>query len=94
MTKTLGKKGALGGPLAALVYGAIAVLVVVMVVAFGQQFLVTTQGSFTTNSAAFNSTTQGITGLGTFSSNIGTIALALVLLVIIGLLIGVASGRI
>jgi hypothetical protein len=82
------KKGEMGGWSGALVGGAIAVVIVVMTVAFGQQFLTTAGTNFAANSAAANSTTLGITGLGTFSSNIGLIALAVVLVAVIGLLLG------
>ena len=94
------KKGEFGGWAAGLIGGAIAVVVVVMTVAFGQQFLSQSATNFVTNTAgcnstvtagcggAFNSTQQGITGLGTFSSNIGLISLAVVLVAVIGLLIG------
>lgn len=81
-------KGEFGGWAAGLIGGAIAVVVVVMTVAFGQQFLTTAGTNFAANSAAANSTTNGITGLGTFSSNIGLISLAVVLVSVIGLLIG------
>jgi len=82
------KKGEFGGWAAGLIGGAIAVVVVVMTVAFGQQFLTSANTNFTANSAASNSTLQGITGLGTFSSNIGLISLAVVLVAVIGLLVG------
>lgn len=82
------KKGQMGGWSGALIGGAIAVVVVVMTVAFGQQFLTTASTNFAANSAAANSTTLGISGLGTFSSNIGIIALAVVLVAVIGLLLG------
>ena len=94
------KKGEFGGWAAGLIGGAIAVVVVVMTVAFGQQFLTQSSTNFITNVAgcnstaqttcggAFNSTREGITGLGTFSSNIGLISLAVVLVAVIGLLVG------
>ena len=94
------KKGEFGGWAAGLIGGAIAVVVVVMTVAFGQQFLTTSGSNFITNTAgcnstavtacgaAYNSTVSGITGLGTFSSNIGLISLAVVLVAVIGLLVG------
>lgn len=88
------KKGqVMSGWAGGLIGGAIAVVVVVMTVAFGQQFLTTAGTNFAANSAAANSTTQGITGLGTFSSNIGLISLAVVLVSVIGLLIGLWLSR-
>lgn len=88
------KKGqAMDGWAGALIGGAIAVVVVVMTVAFGQQFLTTAGTNFTAGSAAANSTTDGITGLGTFSDNIGLIALAVVLVAVIGLLLGLWYSR-
>jgi len=84
----LSKKGEMGNWSGALIGGAIAVVVVVMTVAFGQQFLTTSSTNFPVNSAAANSTTLGISGLGQFSSNIGLIALAVVLVAVIGLLLG------
>lgn len=88
------KKGqAMGGWAGALIGGAIAVVVVVMTVAFGQQFLTTAGTNFAANSAAANSTTDGITGLGTFSDNIGLISLAVVLVAVIGLLLGLWYSR-
>lgn len=85
----ISRKGEMGGWSAALIGGAIAVVVVVMTVAFGQQFLTTAGTNFAANSAAANSTTLGISGLGQFSSNIGLIALAVVLVAVIGLLLGI-----
>lgn len=87
------KKGQVGGWATILTGGAIAVLVVVMVVAFGLQFLTDTQTNFATNSAAYNATGDGITGLSKFTDNIGTIALAVVLLAVIGLVIGLVYMR-
>jgi len=88
------KKGqAMGGWAAGLIGGAIAIVIVVMTVAFGQQFLTSAGTNFTAGSAAANSTTQGITGLGTFSSNIGLISLAVVLVAVIGLLLGLWFSR-
>lgn len=90
----INKKGqAMGGWAAGLIGGAIAVVVVVMTVAFGQQFLTSAATNFAANSAAANSTTQGISGLGTFSSNIGLISLAVVLVAVIGLLLGLWFSR-
>jgi lysozyme family protein len=82
------KKGEMGGWSGALIGGAIAVVIVVMTVAFGQQFLTTAGTNFAANSAAANSTNSGISGLSTFSDNIGLIALAVVLVAVIGLLLG------
>ena len=99
----------MGGWSGALIGGAIAVVIVVMTVAFGQQFLSSTGASFVTGAAncganstggssgtiaytacgaGYNSTLSGISGLGTFSSNIGLISLAVVLVAVIGLLVG------
>ena len=83
----------MSGWAAGLIGGAIAVVIVVMTVAFGQQFLTTAGTNFTANSAAYNSTTSGITGLGTFSSNIGLISLAVVLVAVIGLILGLWFSR-
>jgi ABC-type phosphate transport system permease subunit len=87
------KKGQMGGWAAGLIGGGIAVVIVVMVVAFGQQFLTTAGTNFAPGSAAANSTQAGITGLSTFTSNIGLIALAVVLVAVIGLLIGLWLQR-
>ncbi len=86
--KSFSKKGELAGWSALLTGGAIAVLVAVMVVVFGLQFLTETQSTFTTNSAAYNATGDGITGLARFTDNIGLISLAIVLAVVIGLVVG------
>ena len=82
------KKGQTGGWATILTGGAVAVLVVVMLVAFGLQFLTDTQSNFTTSGYAYNATGDGIVGLSKFTDNIGTIALAVVLLAVIGLVIG------
>ena len=103
------KKGEMGGWSGALIGGAIAVVIVVMTVAFGQQFLTNAGENFVTGAAncganstggsggtisysacgaAYNSTLEGTSGLGTFSENIGLIALAVVLVAVIGLLLG------
>ena len=87
------QKAEMGGWSGALIGGAIAVVIVVMTVAFGQQFLTTAATNFVANSAAANSTTSGITGLGIFSSNIGLISLAVVLVAVIGLLLGLWMSR-
>jgi len=100
------KKGqAMGGWAAGLIGGAIAVVIVVMTVAFGQQFLTSSGTNFITNTAgcnsttvagcgaAYNSTVTGVSGLGTFSSNIGLISLAVVLVAVIGLLLGLWYSR-
>ena len=73
--------------------GAIAVLVVVLIVALGLQFLTDIGGNFAAGSAAANATNDGISGLAQFTSNIGTIALAVVFVVIIGLVAGFAYTR-
>lgn len=73
--------------------GAVAVLVVVLVVALGLQFLTDVGSNFAAGSAAANATNDGITGLGQFTSNIGTIALAVVFVVIIGLVAGFAYQK-
>lgn len=99
------KKGEFEGWAGALIGGAIAVVVVVMTVAFGQQFLTSSASNFVTNTAgcnsttvagcgaAYNSTNDGIAGLGTFSDNIGLISLAVVLVAVIGLLLGLWYSR-
>lgn len=92
MTKN--KKGQMGGWGSLLTGGAITVLIVVMVVVFGLQFLTETQSTFAANSAAANATGDGITGLARFTDNIGLIALAVVLAAVIGLVVGLfAWGR-
>ena len=73
--------------------GAIAVLIVVLIVALGLQFLTDIGGNFVPGSAAANATNDGITGLGQFTANIGTIALAVIFVVIIGLVAGFAYTR-
>ena len=101
----LTKKGQTGGWATILTGGAVAVLVVVMLVAFGLQFLTDTQSNFVTNTAgcnstvttgcgyAYNATGDGLVGLSKFTDNIGTIALAVVLLAVIGLVIGLVYMR-
>lgn len=90
--KSMTKKGQMAWA-GILTGGAVAVLVVVMIVAFGLQFLTDTQSTFTTNSAAYNAVGDGVTGLSRFTDNIGTIALAVVLLAVIGLVIGLVAWK-
>lgn len=84
------KKGQVGGIQAgfyALMFMAVAIIVVVIINAFGADFVTDQQSDFTANGAAYNITVGGLTSLQTLSdgtedvTDVGIITIVLALLV-------------
>lgn len=69
-------------------YLAIAFVVYVVIVSIGGSVLTGIQSGQTANTAAYNATTNGITGIGNLSAQSGVIGTVLGAVVLIGLLMG------
>lgn len=85
-TKILAKDQKKGLGLGDMSSMAIMLVVTVIVVSFGITIVANVQSSQTVNSAAYNASGQGITGLTTFASNIPTLAIVIVGAIVIGIL--------
>lgn len=69
-----GLKKSVGG----LSDNAIALVVVAVTIGVGATILATIQGTQTANSTAYNASEAGLTSLGTFSTNLNTLALVII----------------
>ena len=85
----LARKGQLGLAIPAV----ITLVAIAVVVGVGLTVLSEVQSTQTANSAAFNATGDGISGLATFSSFQTTIAVIVVAVIVIGLLLGGLAVR-
>ncbi len=87
LTKFIGKK-AQAGILNAAPAAVIILVVIAVVIGVGATVLDKVQETQTSGTAAFNATTDGLSGLTTFSSFQPTMAVIVVAVIIIGLLLG------
>ena len=87
-----GKKAQRGFSISDLGTIAIALVVAVVILGLGGTILETLQADQTVNGSAYNSTAYGLTGIGTMSSFIPTIAIVAVSAIVIGIIL-VFFGR-
>lgn len=84
------KKGQLGGIQAgfyALMFMAVAIVVVVIINAFGADFVTAQQADFTASGAAYNVTVQGLNSLDTLASGTGDVTDVGIITIVLGLLV-------
>jgi predicted negative regulator of RcsB-dependent stress response len=84
------KKGQLGGIQAgffALMFMAVAIVVVVIINAFGADFVTTQQADFTAASSAYNVTVSGLQSLETLSEGTGDVTDVGIITIVLGLLV-------
>ena len=86
-------RGRTKGQLGNLQVAAVGLVVIAIVIGFGAQILGNIRTTQTAGTAEYNATTSGIGALDTFSDNLGTIALIIVAVVVIGLLLRSFGGR-
>jgi len=88
--KQMNKKGQVGGIMNAfyaLMFMAVAIVVVIIIQAFGADFVTSQQANFVANTSAYNITAVGLTSISDLSSgtgdvtNVGIITIVLALLV-------------
>ena len=95
--KAMRKKAQVGGILNQAPAAVIILVVIAVVIGVGATVLDKVQETQTADSASFNATTDGLSGLTTFSSFQPTMAVIVVAVIIIGLLLGgfafVQAGR-
>ena len=84
------KKGQLGGIQAgffALMFMAVAIVVVVIINAFGADFVTTQQADFASTTIAYNVTADGLASLETLSEGTGDVTDVGIITIVLGLLV-------